>query len=279
MMSAPPASTEATRYTLRLAGHLDRRWVDWFDSPSITHERDGSTTLHGTVVDQAQLHGLLVKVRDLGASLIAVETDAASGRQDNCGDQPLRFPLDTLKWPVHTDRLLIRPGVAEDAETTWQFRRLEQVSRWITRAPTTFEEYRGQFEAPDHLRKTLIVERDGEVIGDLMLQVDDAWAQAEVADDARGVQAELGWVLHPEHAGHGYATEAVAELIRICFEDLGLRRVTANCFAANESSWRLMERLGMRREVHAVRDSLHRSGEWLDGLGYALLAEESRSNT
>jgi RimJ/RimL family protein N-acetyltransferase len=52
--------------------------------------------------------------------------------------------------------------------------------------------------------------------------------------------------------------------------------VTANCFAGNEASWRLMERVGMRRELHTVRESLHRSGEWLDGLGYALLADEWR---
>ena len=63
----------------------------------------------------------------------------------------------------------------------------------------------------------------------------------------------------------------------MCFEDLGLRRVTANCFADNESSWRLMERVGMRREMHTVSESLHRSGAWLDGLGYALLADEWRT--
>jgi len=57
---------------------------------------------------------------------------------------------------------------------------------------------------------------------------------------------------------------------------LGLRRVTASCFAANEATWRMMERVGMRREVHTVRDSLHRSGAWLDGFGYALLADEWR---
>ena len=66
------------------------------------------------------------------------------------------------------------------------------------------------------------------------------------------------------------------ELLRVCFDELGLRRVTADCFAANEASWRLMERVGMRREVHTLRESLHRSGEWLDGLGYALLADEWR---
>src|SRR4029078_11209750 len=80
--------------------------------------------------------------------------------------------------------------------------------------------------------------------------------------------------LHPDHAGHGYATEAVRELIRLCFEDLGLRRVTANCFADNGASARLMQRVGMRLEIHTLRESLHRSGEWLDGMGYALLADE-----
>jgi RimJ/RimL family protein N-acetyltransferase len=107
-----------------------------------------------------------------------------------------------------------------------------------------------------------------------MLQIEDAWAQAEVADQARGVQADLGWVLHPDHARHGYATEAVREVLRLCFTELGLRRVTANCFADNTSSWRLMERVGMRRETYAVAESLHRSGEWLDTMCYALLAAE-----
>ena len=96
----------------------------------------------------------------------------------------------------------------------------------------------------------------------------------EIKDQARCVQAELGWCLSPEHGGHGYAAEAVVELIRVCFEDLGLRRVRADCFADNEASWRLMERVHMRREQHTVRESLHRSGEWLDVLGYALLAED-----
>lgn len=63
-------------------------------------------------------------------------------------------------------------------------------------------------------------------------------------------------------------------LLRICFVELGLRRVTASCFLDNTASWRLMERLGMRREAHTVRESLHRSGQWLDGLTYAMLAEE-----
>jgi RimJ/RimL family protein N-acetyltransferase len=183
-------------------------------------------------------------------------------------------PLDRIAWPRTTARLTLRPAIEADVEAIWRFRRLEAVSRWLTRAPADLDAFRAQSADPESLAKTLVVERDGDVIGDLMLAVDDAWSQAEVADRARGVQARLGWALDPEHAGRGYATEAVRELLRICFVDLGLRRVIAECFAANEASWRLMERVGMRRETHTLRDSLHRSGQWLDGYGYALLSEE-----
>jgi RimJ/RimL family protein N-acetyltransferase len=144
--------------------------------------------------------------------------------------------------------------------------------------PTDLESYRGTFTDPARLATTLIIERDGEVVGDLMLRVEDAWAQKEVVEQGRGVQAELGWVLDPAFVGNGYATEAVRELLRICFEALVLRRVTAICFADNEASWRLMERLGMRRELHAVADALHRSGDWLDTYGYALLATDWRGS-
>jgi hypothetical protein len=60
------------RYEIRLKGRLDARWAAWFDGLSLTHERDGTTVLQGPVVDQAALHGLLSKVRDLGVPLIAV---------------------------------------------------------------------------------------------------------------------------------------------------------------------------------------------------------------
>jgi len=179
-----------------------------------------------------------------------------------------------LSWPAHTKRLTIRPATAEDGVATWRFRSLPAVFEWIPSAPTDEVLYLARFADPDRLDKTLVIELDGVVIGDLMLRIEDGWAQVEVEDQARGVQAELGWSLNPEYAGRGYATEAVAELVRICFEELGLRRLIANTFADNDPSWRLMERLGMRRELHTVRESLHRSGEWLDGYGYALLADE-----
>ena len=64
------------------------------------------------------------------------------------------------------------------------------------------------------------------------------------------------------------------ELLRYCFQDLGVRRITASCFLDDDTSLSLMERVGMRRELHAVRGSLHRSGRWLDTIGYAILKDE-----
>ncbi len=186
--------------------------------------------------------------------------------------------LDAVAFPLRTQRLTIRRARPEDAAAIWAYRRLEPVARFMTALPGPLEDFRTTFTEPDRLGRTLVVELvDGTLVGDLMVRVDDAWAQTEVAAQAAGTQAEIGWALDPAHQGHGYATEAVRELLRLCFDDLGLRRVVALCFAANEPSWRLMERVGMRRETHTVRESLHRSGEWMDGLGYAILAEEWRA--
>jgi hypothetical protein len=63
---------EAGLYDIRIKGHLDGRWSDWFDGLSFTHASDGTTIIHGPVADQAALHGLLARVRDLGLQLISV---------------------------------------------------------------------------------------------------------------------------------------------------------------------------------------------------------------
>jgi RimJ/RimL family protein N-acetyltransferase len=189
-----------------------------------------------------------------------------------------------LERPLQTKRLTLRPASGDDAGATWRYRRLDTVNEWLTGAEDSFDTYRSRFVEPGRLAATVIVELDERpdteskaVIGDFMLRREDAWSQTGVADRARGAQAELGWVLDPSHTGAGYATEAVRELLRYCFEDLGVHRVVANCFLGNVASWRLMERLGMRRELHAVEESLHRSGQWLDTVGYAILAGEWRA--
>lgn len=185
-------------------------------------------------------------------------------------------PLDRIAWPIRTERLSLRAMTADDVDAVFEIRSDPEVAHWITSRVTNRDEIVEWF-AETRGRQTVVVERGGTVVGDLMLRVEDAWSQREVRDAAAGQQAELGWLLHPTHAGRGYATEAVSALIGLCFGPLGLRRVVAHCFAGNTASWRLMERLGMRREAHTVRDSLHRSGEWLDGYSYALLADEWRA--
>jgi hypothetical protein len=70
MMDTP--NSNAKVYEIRLNGHLEARWVKWFDGLAITLEEDGDTLLTGPVVDQAALHGLLKKVRDLGMPLVSV---------------------------------------------------------------------------------------------------------------------------------------------------------------------------------------------------------------
>jgi RimJ/RimL family protein N-acetyltransferase len=185
--------------------------------------------------------------------------------------------LDDVTWPVRSERLTLRRATVADARATWPYRSAPAVAEWLTRLPASQAAYDESFATPDNLAKTLLVERDGQVVGDLMLDVKHAWAQAEVSDQAAHTEAELGWVLAPEHHGRGYATEAVSALLGICFEQLGLRRVIAGCFTANEASWRLMERVGMRRECHSVGDALHRDHGWMDGFLYALLAEEWRA--
>ncbi|WP_211754688.1 hypothetical protein [Nocardioides gansuensis] len=75
-MNHQPGPHTPAHYELRIAGHLDEHWSAWFGALVITHEDDGTTTLRGKVADQAELHGLLSKVRDLGATLISVTSDA-----------------------------------------------------------------------------------------------------------------------------------------------------------------------------------------------------------
>ena len=71
-MSEISTASEAGRYEIRLKGHLDNRWTIWFDGLTLTTCNDGTTVIHGLVVDQSALHGLLQRVRDLGLPLISV---------------------------------------------------------------------------------------------------------------------------------------------------------------------------------------------------------------
>ena len=86
-------------------------------------------------------------------------------------------------------------------------------------------------------------------------------------------QGMVGWIIGKDFEGRGYVLEAATALLDYLFRIERFRRVYAMTSAENERSWRLMERLGMRREAHFIRNSHHDAG-WCDEYVYAILAEE-----
>jgi hypothetical protein len=77
--ASPGRRPEAGQYEIRLQGHLEARWAAWFDGLTLTRDGDGTTLIRGHVVDQAALHGLLQKVRDVGLPLISVKHVTTDG--------------------------------------------------------------------------------------------------------------------------------------------------------------------------------------------------------
>jgi hypothetical protein len=67
-----PDRPEAGRYEIRLSGHLDAHWTAWFDGLTVSREGDATTVISGSIADQAALHGVLQRVRDLGLPLVSV---------------------------------------------------------------------------------------------------------------------------------------------------------------------------------------------------------------
>lgn len=106
----------------------------------------------------------------------------------------------------------------------------------------------------------------GELVADVILH----WVSAE-----HGL-AEIGYIVHPDHAGRGYATEATRPLLAVAFDVLRLHRVIGRVEARNVASARVLEKLGLRREAHLVENELVK-GEWQSELVYAILDREWRS--
>ena len=84
-MNRPLEPPPPAYYEVRVKGHLDEYWSAWFGEMALRHEDDGTTTLRGPVADQAALHGLLAKVRDIGATLISVTTTEVPGDARDAG--------------------------------------------------------------------------------------------------------------------------------------------------------------------------------------------------
>ena len=182
--------------------------------------------------------------------------------------------LSELDWPRRTARLELRPALVADADEVWRWHRRPEVTEWTSRLAVERDAFAAHFAS--RLAMTVLGLLDGRIVASTKLQPTDAWAQAEVAGQA-GQFCELGWVLDPAVHGRGLGTEVAAELLAIAFDGLEVRRVVAYCFADNVPSWKVMEKIGMRREGHFRSESLHRTRGWVDGFAYGLLADEWRS--
>ncbi len=118
-----------------------------------------------------------------------------------------------------------------------------------------------KFAQPENYNFAVLL--DGAVIGGCNIIVSD--------DKTAG---DLGWFIHKDHQNKGYATEAGKFLLKFGFEHLGLHRITAHCHVDNVRSYRVMEKLKMRREGKFIKDHKYKGNVWGDSYEYAILDEE-----
>lgn len=178
-----------------------------------------------------------------------------------------------MALPIRTGRLLLRRFTAQDEADMLGYLAHPSVARATPEIEATEAGVRRYIEmqtsyAPFELDKCfdLAIERliDGKVMGMLTLV------------RRKNSMGELGYALGINYRGRGYASEAAAGLMEYAFTELGLHRIQATTSADNSASYKVMERLGMRREAH-LRESALRDGAWVDELIYGMLAREWRA--
>ena len=181
-----------------------------------------------------------------------------------------RFAPD---YPIGTERLELRPFSRVDVDAVFSYRGLPDVAEYLFDDPMTREDCAeavrtraGQVAFAGEGDKILLgVERrsDRRLIGEVSL----IWRS--LADQ----QAEIGYIIHPEMQGQGYATEAAAALLDFGFGKAEMHRIYARCDARNDRSMRVMRHLGMRQEAYLREHTFHK-GRWADEQVWAVLAHE-----
>jgi RimJ/RimL family protein N-acetyltransferase len=179
---------------------------------------------------------------------------------------------------VETDRLLLRPFTRTDFASLHAYQSRPDVTRYLLWDPRTEDQVREALTTKigatsivsegDFLALAAESKETGALVGDFTLELFSR-------EHASG---ELGYIIHPDHQGRGYATEGGRAVLSIAFDALGMHRVIGRLEPRNIASARVLEKLGMRREAHFVENE-YLKGEWQSEAVYAILDREWRERT
>jgi RimJ/RimL family protein N-acetyltransferase len=176
-------------------------------------------------------------------------------------------------YPIRTERLLLRPLTPADADALLAYRSRADVARYVPFQPMTHE---GILEriAGIWARTELTDEGQSLTLGFELAGTGQAIGDAILFFHSREhLGGEVGYVLHPEHSGHGYATEAARAMLALGFDGLGLHRIVARVDEGNVASANVCRRLGMRQEARLIENEMFK-GEWSNELDFAMLRSE-----
>lgn len=177
-----------------------------------------------------------------------------------------------MQLPLNVGGMIIRRVRSNDLRDLSEYLSDPEVARYQFWEAYSAEQVAGLIECQAAVRigdpgvaLVLAVELDRRVIGDCQLTINSL-------DDQ---QAEIGFRFNPQFTGRGLATQAVSAALGFAFLRLRMHRVVSCTDVRNERSWKLMERVGMRREAHFIHDC-YSKGEWVDDYVYAMLDHEWR---
>jgi RimJ/RimL family protein N-acetyltransferase len=174
--------------------------------------------------------------------------------------------------PVITERLVVRRMAETDLEDLLAYHTHPEVLRYLPGAPLDKDGVRrflarqaaGEIgDEGGYLAFAVEHRGEGRVIGEIGLFLSPK-------PESKG---DIGWIIHPDYQRRGYATEAAPVMLDHGFLTRGLHRITSGCDTQNPASFRVMERLGLRREGHLIQ-SQSMNGQWHDEYLYALLRDE-----
>jgi len=178
---------------------------------------------------------------------------------------------------LETPRLVLREFSEDDATAVHAYASDAEIVRYLDWGPNTHADTArflataraaGDAGPRTTYHLAIVLKTVGHLVGGCRI---------EIRNPANG-HGDLGYVLHRQAWGHGYATEATRALLAFGFGRLALHRIWATCDVENRASIRVLEKLGMQREGH-LRHNVRRKGEWRDSYLYATLEPEWRGGS